>query len=690
LEGKTNSKENSKNPLSKIFYQYMTLNTFFGKDKDGKPFPGNDKYPDVYFEGKLFFQDWKKFNDPMEGILTEALQNQGYAPIVDNIESALRECKVLCLTESPENPAMWSHYAEKFDKQGRRQPGVCIGFCLTPAFEKQLIKIKYDDELPIDKCVRLGTRLINMENNINYKNQRAKTTSEKIQWELTTTILSYKFKSWNYEKEQRLIIKSSTANLVKIGEITEIILGYSGQNKALNALRRNKRWSDIKPKIGEMILLTEDGKATLKAIREDPRGAVPYFNKGSADYNNHDYDSAIANYIKGTRRKPDFTVAYIGLGNAFARKGDFAHAITNYNKALNFDPDDPEIYYNRGTAYAHKGDFLRAIKDYDNALNFNPDASEVYCNRGSAYKDKGNYDHAIKDYNKALHLKPDFTEAYYNRGIAYDDKGDFERAIKDYNKALRLKPDFAAAYNSRGSAYGNKGDFDHAIKDYNKALRLKTDDDAKVYYNRGNAYGNKGDFDRAIKDYNEALRLKSNYAAVYINRGSAYGNKGNYDKAIADYNKALELKPDYATVYYNRGNAYGYIGDFDKAIDDYNKALKLKHDYADAYCNLGGIYYDKGDFDRAIEYYDNALLFNHDLAIAYYNRGIAHAHNGNFVRAIRDFNKILKINPNDVDAIEARDNTLAAQKIAKKSTPRHKKRDSKLFCGPEEAKASAG
>jgi hypothetical protein len=58
---------------SKELCQYMTLNTFFGKDKDGNLFPGNDKYPYVYLEGKLYFKDRTMFNDPMEGILPEIL-----------------------------------------------------------------------------------------------------------------------------------------------------------------------------------------------------------------------------------------------------------------------------------------------------------------------------------------------------------------------------------------------------------------------------------------------------------------------------------------------------------------------------------------------------------------------------------------------------------------------------------------
>ena len=187
------SKINSEKPRLK-FYKYMTLERFMGSFKD-------------YLEGRVYFADRDTLNDPMENIpLPRRIKgewNRSPATVYDK----LKTYKICSMTENPRNLAMWSYYAKD-------HTGVCVGFTLDlddvlAQKDIECIEVKSDSStIPVIRNI-MGP--------------------EDITREVRENLFCRKLSDWRHEGEWRLIkpFKEDESRMVKIGIITEIILGYN-------------------------------------------------------------------------------------------------------------------------------------------------------------------------------------------------------------------------------------------------------------------------------------------------------------------------------------------------------------------------------------------------------------------------------------------------------------------------------
>jgi tetratricopeptide (TPR) repeat protein len=117
------------------------------------------------------------------------------------------------------------------------------------------------------------------------------------------------------------------------------------------------------------------------------------------------------------------------------------------------------------------------------------------------------------------------------------------------------------------------------------------------------------------------------------------------------FTDTVEKSPDSAMVHNNLGTAYYYQGMIDKSIEHYQAALGLKPFYAEAHNNLGNAYYDKGWQNKALEHLKTAVKLKNGLSDAHYNLGIIYFETGHLEMARSEFEVVLKINPNDIDAL---------------------------------------
>ncbi|WP_271586606.1 tetratricopeptide repeat protein [Bradyrhizobium sp. CCBAU 53415] len=178
--------------------------------------------------------------------------------------------------------------------------------------------------------------------------------------------------------------------------------------------------------------------AATEAIRQDPRDANAYYNRGNAYSISGDNDRAMADYTAAIRLDPAHANAYYNRGNAYSNKGDADHAIADYTATIRLDPGYANAYYNRGNAYSNKGDTDRAIADYAEAIRLQPANANAYFNRGNAYGNKGDTERAIADYTDAIRVDPTYANAYVNRGLAYEKRRDFTKARADFSATLGL------------------------------------------------------------------------------------------------------------------------------------------------------------------------------------------------------------------------------------------------------------
>jgi len=153
-----------------------------------------------------------------------------------------------------------------------------------------------------------------------------------------------------------------------------------------------------------------------------------------------DPDRKIRGCTEFIRDNPRNATAYNNRGLAYAAKKEFDRAIADYNKAIEINPRHSDAYRTRGNAYRSKGEFDRAIADYTKVIEIDPRDVLAHLARGVAYRNKGEVDRAIADYSKAIEIRPRDANAYIGRGLVYLKASEKDRAIADFRRALSLDP----------------------------------------------------------------------------------------------------------------------------------------------------------------------------------------------------------------------------------------------------------
>lgn len=160
------------------------------------------------------------------------------------------------------------------------------------------------------------------------------------------------------------------------------------------------------------------------------------------------------------------------------------------------------------------------------------------------------------------------------------------------------------------------------LKELNEVLAGDPDEEAALL-RRARLLYDWGYYRLAIQDLNRLIRLRQDLPEAYMLRGSAYRRKIQYDdnplynRAIRDFSQVIRMNPGSAEAYYERGVCFALLNAWEEAIDDW----------------------------------DRALILNRDFFPAYLARGLGRKKRGDARGAVEDFTEVLRINPDEPDAV---------------------------------------
>ncbi len=198
---------------------------------------------------------------------------------------------------------------------------------------------------------------------------------------------------------------------------------------------------------------------SLPAVTQSPAGkpsggadeaALPYLNKGVAQFSTGDMNGAIESFTRAIELSRANPVFYYNRANAYYYKPDFNAALTDVSKALELKiTQRAEAFTLRAAIRARLGDYDEAIADCNAALEINPKYALAYNNRANDKLQKRDYEGALTDANKALSLDPNLALGYYTRGLIHASIARFSEAVSDWTKAVQLQPNFGAELNPK-------------------------------------------------------------------------------------------------------------------------------------------------------------------------------------------------------------------------------------------------
>ena len=140
------------------------------------------------------------------------------------------------------------------------------------------------------------------------------------------------------------------------------------------------------------------------------------------------------NVLKDAGSYPGYALAFTNRGDAQADLQDYESAVQDYTTAIRLNPSYVDAYNNRGLIRGISRDYQAAKADFDEAIRLHPDFVKAYNNRGNANRYLGNMQAALDDFTRAVTLKPDYWDAYLNRGMVQYLAGNQQAACADWKK----------------------------------------------------------------------------------------------------------------------------------------------------------------------------------------------------------------------------------------------------------------
>ena len=141
----------------------------------------------------------------------------------------------------------------------------------------------------------------------------------------------------------------------------------------------------------------------------------------------------------------------------------------------------------------------------------------------------------------------------------------------------------------------------------------------------------------------------------YLDNGIFDIQQGNYKKALENINKSVELKNDWEISYFYRAVANQAMENFDDAMLDYTKAIQLNEKMTDAYYNRAKITLTRKDIknpdiNNAIKDLEKALELDEKFLDAMYAIAAAHKKLGNYSKSLEYLEKLIKLEPEAINA----------------------------------------
>lgn len=394
-------------------------------------------------------------------------------------------------------------------------------------------------------------------------------------------------------------------------------------------------------------------------------------------------DRAIEEYKLTLMYDPSSALIYARLASEYIKKGMLSAAMEACKDALARNKDFVDARLILAGLYSSSQDNESALKEYDLILKKDPHHEEAVIYKSQVLAEEHQSAAAVKTLKAFIAQNPESVLAYYYLAHTEQGAGHFKEAVLAYRKAIDLRPSFAQASLSLGYLYEEHKMNDKALGVYKDLFESNQDLSAAnrlaTIYLKEEKYTNAMPYLEAIQN------ADPDDMNVRVKIGLIRMETKEYDKAIASFKYILTKSPDSDRVLYYLGSVYEEIKQFDQAITTLKKIKPASKLFSDSALHVAYLLKQKGDVAGAHDYIRDCIAqspevanfyifqasleeeakdlkkatvtleaavkhFPEDEKILYY-LGSIYDRQGNPGKGVEYMESILKVNPDNVDAL---------------------------------------
>ncbi|HZO99948.1 MAG TPA: tetratricopeptide repeat protein [Terriglobia bacterium] len=184
-----------------------------------------------------------------------------------------------------------------------------------------------------------------------------------------------------------------------------------------------------------------------KLAQSGEKNAIYPYWLSRLDYNDMNFESAVANGRRAIEWDPSFMRAYDNLGLIYEAIGKFDEAIESYNTALKLNdqkkPCSPWPGMNQGALFIKLGHLDKAEAPLQESIGCDARFPQAHYQMGLLLEKRNRLPDALRELEQAAMLNPTYPEPYYAQGRIYRKLGDEAKAERAWATFHELKEEKA-------------------------------------------------------------------------------------------------------------------------------------------------------------------------------------------------------------------------------------------------------
>jgi tetratricopeptide (TPR) repeat protein len=246
------------------------------------------------------------------------------------------------------------------------------------------------------------------------------------------------------------------------------------------------------------------------------------------------------------------------------------------------------------------------------------------------------------------------AKQFYKTGLTFVEAGNHKDAIEQFTKALNVDPEYAQAYVERARSYEAAGDLQNAADDFKRALTFEQKE-SELYYDAARVNYSLGNFNDALELINKSIALDKKSESAFRLLSRVQMSLEDYSNSLISINKAITLKDNPENNFY-RGQVSEKMKNYNQAEIDYTTAITKNTQYTAAYLALASLRLQLNKPEKAMESCNSLLKLEPNNKDALLIRSHIYARLTEYPKAIDDISRILFNNPDDKEMYLVRGN----------------------------------